>query len=473
MSLTALAVFIVYVLGLVLAFSYEPIFALYSYLWIFYNDPTTSWWGRDLPEFRYSLVAALGALIAAVRLSHRQTIPWASLGVSRLLIAFTAWIWLEMFWAINPSVHMDGVVLCTKYLILSYVIYQLTPTARYIELFLWAHLGGCFLFGMKALFTDVEGRLETVGGPGVDDANLLAAHMVTGLVIAGVFFVGQRGIRRWLAFGALPFILNAIILTQSRGGFVALVAAGASAWYLSPKVNRRAVLIAGVLAAGLIGMLGNDAFWERVQTIAGDKSNTSEETRVQILGPQLQMFKDHPFGAGYRGNAILSPRYMPVELLSSSGVRSAHNTFMAALVDQGFPGAIMLVSLYVWAFLKIRALRALDEKGLPHELGLFRAAIGAALTGCFAAGMFLNMLTSEVQIWLLFILASLTSLAQKTLAEAAGGSTNETAVEQPHKRKNQPLALPRPFPVGPQRPRLPTSGLPRPLRPRPKTDAKP
>jgi O-antigen ligase len=444
MSTTAIVVFVVWLLGLVLSFSYEPIFALLSYLWIFYNDPTTSWWGRDLPDLRYSLFAAVVALLAAARLPAQPGMSWFNSGASKLLALFAIWIWLQLFWAINVPIHMDGVVLCTKYLILSYVVFRLTGTEKNLELFLWAHVGGCFLLGLRAHSMNVGGRLETVGAPGVDDSNLLAAHLVTGLVIAGFLFIGTRGWRKWLAFLALPYILNAIVLTQSRGGFLALIAAGLSAWYLAPKAHKRFVAVAGVLGVVLLMMLSNQGFWERVSTIAGPENETKNETRVQILGPQFRMFLDYPLGTGYRGNVLLSPKYMPPELLSNSGVRAAHNTFVAALVDEGVPGALILIGLYGWGFLTLYRLRKLDRRGLPARLGIYRAGIGGALSGCFVAGLFLNMLTTEVQIWLLSLLYSLTGLCQTALAKEAGASAPgaNPRAGQARSRRLPPPALP-------------------------------
>jgi len=454
MSITALAVFVVWLLGVVLAFVYEPVFALFSYLWIFYNDPQTGWWGSDLPPLRYSLFAAVAALIAARRLPVRADAKWASSGASKLLVAFTLWMWLQSFWAIDVSTHLEGAILCTKYLILSYVVYRLTGTEKTLNLFLMAHVAGCFLFGWRAYSMIVAGRLETVGGPGVDDSNLLAAHLVTGLTVAGFIFIGSRGYRRWLAFATLPFILNAIVLTQSRGGFLALVGAGLSGWYLAPKVYRRVVTVSGALAVVLLLMLGNEGFWARVSTITDSNRATREETRVQILGPQVRMFLDYPFGAGHRGNALLSSKYMPPELLSNVGIRSAHNTFIAALVDEGLPGAILLIGIYGWSFFTLRRLKRMDRLGLPPHLGLYRGAIGAALTGCFVGGLFLNMLTSEVQIWLISVLYSLVVLCEDAMKERSPVSSDASSREPA-------MPLPRnPRPTGrlPARARRPETG---------------
>jgi O-antigen ligase len=417
MSITAAVVLGVYFGGLLLGL-YRPIFALFSYLWIFYNDPSTNWWGPQVPDLRYSLIAAAVALI--VTWWHKDSsVSWWSHGASKIIFAYALWMWIQTPWALDSGIHFDGAILFTKYAVLSYVIYKAAPDERGIEWFLWAHIAGCFIFGWLAFNAEVVTRLETIGGPGVDDSNLLAAHMVTGLVAAGFLFIKTAGWRRWIAFGTLPFIMNTIVLTQSRGGFLALVAGGLAAWYLSPKQYRRFVTIAGVLGVVLLFVLSNDLFWERISTVLHHEEDASAESRLRILGPQLQMFFDHPFGVGHRGNELLSPQYMPSELLASlTGRRSAHNTFMAALVDQGFLGGLLLAGMYVWGFFAFWRMKGLDKKGLPVSLGILRAAIGAGLASMIVSGLFLNLLKTEVQIWLISLTASLVVLCNRAMVTA-------------------------------------------------------
>jgi O-antigen ligase len=423
-SLTAIVVILVYVLGLGLAFFYRPIFGLLSYLWIFYNDPATHWWGAQLPDVRYSLIAAFVALMAALLRTPRPAQPWIGSPAAKIFVMYAVWTWIQTLWAVGGDIHVEGAILFSKYLVLSYVLYRLLYDERNMELFMWAHVVGCFLFGWEGYTSGVSGRLETVGGPGVDDANLLAAHMITGLVVAGFMFVGFSGIRRWAALALIPFILNGIVLTQSRGGFVALIAAGIAAWYFSARQYRKMVSLAAALAVGLLLLLGDQAFWERIQTIA-DRDQRSEETRLQIIGPQFQMFLDHPLGAGHRGAELLSPQYLdPEQLDGQVGRRAAHNTFMAALVDQGWPGALMLISLYVWGLSTLRELRKLESKGMSSSLALYIGALGGALGSLLFSGLFLNLLKTEVQVWLATFLMAMVaqariSSARSQTAEAA------------------------------------------------------
>jgi hypothetical protein len=413
MSMSALGVFAVFFACLGLAFAYRPIFGLFAYLWIFYNDPQTHWWGPELPDLRYSLTAAAVATVAAVaRAGHMEA--WTSSGAVKLLLVFIVWCWIQTLWAVDVPVHLDGAILFTKYVVLSYVIWRICSDEENIELFLWAHVLGCAIFGWEGFSSTVSGRLETVGGPGVDDSNLLAAHMVTGLAIAGFLFIGSSGYKRWLLLAVIPFIMNGIILTQSRGGFLALCAAAVAAVYLAPRGKRSLIIGASVLGGVLFLMLVNDAFWERVETI--QTADAQQEGRIRMLAPQFQMFLDYPLGAGHRGNAILSPKYFDAsELNVNTGTRAAHNTIMAALVDHGVPGAIILLGLYAWGAVVVTRLQRLEKRGaLSPKLTMYRAAIGTALFSLIVSGLFLNLLKTEVQIWLLTLLASVDAIAQRS-----------------------------------------------------------
>ena len=63
-------------------------------------------------------------------------------------------------------------------------------------------------------------------------------------------------------------------------------------------------------------------------------------------------------------------------------------------------------------------LKRLDAQGLPPLLGIYRAAFGTALVSCFVSGLFLNLLKTEVQIWIVALLASLITLSQSAVDDA-------------------------------------------------------
>ncbi len=442
MSLTALAFLGIYGGGLILALTYHPLFGLVAYMWSFYQNPATAWWGPEVPDLRWSLIAAVVTLIATLMgqarahvagtpearraLTNDEPAPWHANGAARLLIVYVAWMWLQTLWALRGDYHLEGCILYTKYLVLFYILYRLIADRQSLELFSWAHVAGCFIWGWIAFGTEIHGRMELVLGPGVDDSNAVGAHLTTGLAFAGLLFLGLRDKRRWLAFAAIPFILNGVILTASRSALVAMLAGGAAAAVLAPRAHRRQLSVYAGLGVVLLLLLAqNEIFWERAGTIGEtdeEQMDKSAASRVEMVKSQWRMALDYPLGTGHRGNEVLSPRYIPEEFLTAGGSRSAHNTLMAVLVDQGFPGALMFVALHLWVAVRLYRMKGLDRMGLPPSLGIYRAAAGAALAACFASGLFVNLIKLEVALWMLALLAIVDNLGR--VAVAASG-TNE------------------------------------------------
>ena len=440
MSNTALVFVVVYVVGLALAFK-NPIWGLTTYMWAFYDNPNSQWWNRQLPDLRWSLIAAAVTFIAFVIHSSRQEAPGTraqphgatsasappSLGPGFWLLALMAvWMWVQSAWAINLDTHLEGCMLFTKYLMLYFVIVRLIRTEAYLELLSWVHVAGCFLWGWILYTSNLSFRAELGLGPGVEDSNTLGFHLVTGLAFGGFMLLGLKDKRRLLLLGMLPFIMNGIILTSSRGAVVAMAAAGVSALIFAPRARRLTVWAGAALGIVLfLRLAGSDLFWQRMNTIqvTGDETEmeASAYSRFEIASANWQMFLDHPFGAGYRGNVALSPRYLDEKWLTE-GRRAAHNTFLAVLVDMGAPGFLVLLTLLGWSLARLVALKRLDKKGLSTALGTYRGAIAAGLVAYIVAGQFGNFVTAEVSIWLLAMTAALDSLAAAAVLPLAVSS---------------------------------------------------
>jgi hypothetical protein len=348
---------------------------------------------------------------------------WHSWGFL-LLVAFAGWMWLQSMWAVDRDVHGVGAMAFTKFGILYAIMFMILRSPASLEFFAFAHAAGCTLWGWTAASKEVSGRYEAFLGPGVDDSNMVGIHMITGLAMAGFLFLITKGKKRWIAFAMVPLILNTIILTASRSAQLGLVVAGIAGLILAPKQKRLAVGLCGALGLVLLLMLAqNDVFWDRAATIqesVGDERGmeSSAASRWVIADANLRMAMDYPLGAGYRGNETLSAYYIAPEFLTAeTSTRSAHNTFLAILVDQGIPGAIIFVVLVLWGGARLTALLLMDRHGLPPELGGYRAMIGAGLAALLVSGQFVNALRLEVAIWLIAMLAALDGLCQQWRAQ--------------------------------------------------------
>lgn len=430
MSLTGLAFAAAFFGAMGLALFRNPLWGLYAYVAVFYLHPPSRWWGEALPDLRWALFAAAVTFLATLRVPRDPTRgSWISTTPAKLLLTYTILLWIQNLWALDADDQMIISVLFTKYIVLFYLIYRLIDTPQKALMFLLTHVAGCAYLGWLAFNARVSGRLEGVGGPGIDEANALAMQMGTGVAIAAMLMLGARGWMRWACFAAMPFLLNTMVLAGSRGAFVALLAAGLMLWYLTPAKHKRMFYAFGSLGVVLFFMLANQLFLGRVETITAVTQEDAEvdrsaESRVVLAKAQLQMAKSYPFGTGHRGTAVLSPKYLDPFYLSRTevngkqvvGQRSSHNTFLTALVEQGLLGAFLYLAMWLWVIRTLIKLKAAFKADEDPERLVITAAIGGALIMVFVAGQFVDYLKAEIQVWCMILLACMDSFVLRPAA---------------------------------------------------------
>ncbi len=439
MSATSLVFLLAFSAGIGLCFLRSPVWGLYTYIAVFYLHPPSRWWGAFLPDLRWSLLAAAATLTCLLfhKVEARRGTFFAH-GLAWIFLIYVIWMWVQTPFVVSHA-HMTGVVLFTKYFVLLYIIYQVVNTPDRVRDFLLAHVAGCFYLGWLVFTAEGGGRLEGVGGPGIDDANTMSMHLGTGVMVAATLLMTERGWRFWLPLAALPFMVNGIIQGSSRGALLGLVAGGLCLFWLKPPEYRKQFIVFGALGALVFAYLANDFFLARMSTLEAVTSENqsaldfSAASRVVIMQAEWRMFLDHPFGAGHAGTAALSPDYLGAEYLSvdlstpdARPARSSHNTFMSVLVDQGVPGAFLLAALVVWVWRTVGF--TTRRSGQDARQWGHGAAIAAALAVAVVAGQFAPYLKAEVQIWLLAVLAS---LRQITIEQKAAAPVREPTVAAP------------------------------------------
>lgn len=410
MSLSALAFLVLFFGGLAFALVRGPIWGLFVYVGVFYVHPPSRWWGDELPEWRWSFYAAIIVMISTFihKLHQAKQDPWYRNTPAKLLVAYAIWMWIQFFWAINYDDHLEGTILFTKYVILFYLIYTIIDSEEKLKLFALAHVVGCCYLGWHA-FDAGGGRLDGVGGPGIDESNRLGTHLGTGIMYAAMFILAAEQRIRIITILLVPLILNGIILTLSRGAFLGMLGGGGVLYRLKPKAKSKQFKMYAMLGVVLFMLLAHQQFWDRLNTLTTEEEqmDSSAGSRLIFLKAEWEMIKDYPFGKGHRSFKHLSPIYLAPavyenpRMKSIQGNRSSHSLYMAIFGEQGIPGLIIYICLFVWVWKTLSRLRKLDDQGLPSHLAMYRAAFGAALAVVAFAGFFSNYFRAEVQIWAL------------------------------------------------------------------------
>jgi O-Antigen ligase len=403
-----------------LAFFRHAIFGLLLYVGVYFLSPQARWWGDNLPTNSWSLISSivlLGAVL--VRRPAPQNLPLLSHKFVWGLIAYVVWLGIQTLWALDREVHVELLVLFTKYLVLIALMYACIDSERHLRWFFWVNVVGGAYVGWMVYTTYAGGRFEGTGVPGAKDTNSAALLFATVTLASAALFLGGRLGTRVGLLGIIPFIVNALVATVSRSGFLALGVGGVLFNLFTPTRYRRLVRLLSVLALLLFVLLTNPLYWSRIETIkyAGEEVQGIDTAHARLVTIQAQwkMFRLYPLGCGHRCTAVLSPQYLDDKYLTGTGPirqRASHNVFMTMLVEQGIPGAIFYILLLFWGLKQVFLLarRLAGQEGFLAQV--FPATVG--ILGAITVGdLFVDFLKFETRLWYITVLMLLLSMSSE------------------------------------------------------------
>jgi O-antigen ligase len=439
MGITTVIFVIAYLTGCLMALTRHPIFGLVTYVAVFYLHPPSRWWGASLPDPGWALLAAAVTAFAVLTRKHKIPLgPLFSQGAVKGLIFFLLWLCVQAVWALDATMHTEMIVLFFKYIVLVALMYVCIDSEKHLRYFLWAHVLGCFFLGWIAFTTYSGGRFEGFGGPGIGDANTGGFQIVTGILIGAALFLAGDKKARIALIALMPIIVNGLITTISRSGFLAAFVGGLVFNFFAAQQTRKLVRVLSILGVVLFLGLANDVYWKRIESLkqAGEQVEGVDTgtSRLVIMNAQFEMFKAHPMGCGHRCTATLSSQYMEDQYLTGPPgrrSRSSHNTFLSLLVEQGLPGAIMYVIFALWAVKKVFSVARICKRA-GGELATFFPAVAAGLLITFIGDLFVDYLKLEVRIWFIALLLILERMARTQEAAAKAAAPN--SAEQPLRR---------------------------------------
>ena len=155
---------------------------------------------------------------------------------------------------------------------------------------------------------------------------------------------GKRWPVRLLALGYFPLGLGAVLLTASRGGFIAVIVALCGCCFLLIREQRRVVL-GGLFALPMVGVV----LWfvaphetlERISTIAEQLRSGNLNERLNIWAAGWRAFVQAPFVGHGAGCFVSAAGLAPMD--------TAHNTALSILVEGGICAFILSFGILVWS----------------------------------------------------------------------------------------------------------------------------
>ncbi len=226
-------------------------------------------------------------------------------------------------------------------------------------------------------------RFANPFGSFVNRHNFAAYIEMTMCLPLGMLFASAvKRDKRLLYITATSLMGIALLLSGSRGGFVALLA-GVMLMVLltTEKGSRRslalrvgaAILLVVAVVGGAIFVGGESSLTRFAETAVSADISTN---RMHIWGVTLKVIAGHlPFGAGF---GAFGAAYTPFDNLSGlERVEQAHNDYLQVLADGGIVGLLIGLAFLYWFF---RTSLRNAKTSNTYRRGV---AIGA-FAGCFA-----------------------------------------------------------------------------------------
>jgi O-antigen ligase len=313
------------------------------------------------------LLAAIPAVLQAGRVRTPGPVQW-------MVLAFYLWFCCSYFWTIEPVATLVMMRAYFQVMMVVWLVWEFAESPRDLRSLLRAYVAGSWVLAALTLsnFASPEAiaagqiRFAAYG----QDPNDVARFLDLGFPLAALLLNSEsRWPGRLLALGYLPLGLVAVVLTASRGGFLAAVVALAGCGILLSRSHPRTVL-AGIfalpaLAAVLWFKIPHETF-ERLATIPEQLTHGGLNQRLSIWAAGWHAFVQAPLLGTGAGSFVSAAGLSPID--------TAHNTVLAILFSGGLCALFLAVAILV-----LTARSTLQTRG-PLQLALGTALLVWAVT---------------------------------------------------------------------------------------------
>lgn len=382
----------------------RPFIALGMWPWTALFFPN-GWVYGIAGSIRYNLLIAGITIVGYLAQKNK---PKSQLGIMGLLVLlFFVWTTIGTAFTIGrPDVAWEYWNRFLKVVLLFLFVTLIVEKKLHIDVILWGIVLSVGFYGnveaLKFILSGGGHMIAGMTGHVLGDRNELALAFVMTLPIC-MYLLGEYGHRsRFIQLGligTMALLVFAVIGTQSRGGFIALMTLGG---YLFLKSERKGLL--SVVIVVLVAVLANfvsDDWTSRIDTIETADQDESFMGRVVAWKLSFIMAMDHPFfGGGFKAlenYAVWSrlaadffsyPWFYTGDALPPTFARAAHSVYFQVLGDHGFVGLAIYVTILCMAWAKAgRAARTVRRAGGPAwlatvstmiQLSIFAFALGGA-----------------------------------------------------------------------------------------------
>jgi len=434
---------------LVYAMFKRPFIALGMWPWTALFFPN-GWVYGIAGSIRYNLLIAGITIIGYLVMKNKPKVTFGLLGV--LVLAFFFWTTISTMITIGrPEVAWVFWNRFSKVITLFVFVVLIVEKKLHLDVLLWGVALSVGFYGtleaLKFVASGGNHMISGMDGHVLGDRNELAVAFVMTLPIC-VYLLGEYGKRARILqlglVGVMCMLVFAVVGTQSRGGFIALLTL---AGYLFMKSDRKILL--SVLTVILVAVLANfvsSDYTSRMDTIETATSDASFMGRVVVWKLSFILAMQNPFfGGGFKAIenfAVASEMareffsyswFYTGDALPVGFARAAHSIYFQVLGDQGFGGLVLYLGCLYFSWSKAgKAARTIRRAGGARwlatvatsiQLSIFAFAVGGAALSFAYFDLIFTLFGLVIVLETRLVPAELKRLATAKSAAAAATAT--------------------------------------------------
>ena len=311
-----------------------------------------------------------------------------------LVLAFYLYFACSYFWTVDALATVEKMRAYFQVMMIVWISWEVANLPRRLNGLLLAFVSGCWVLAILTLLNytsasavsaeQLASQVRFVAEG--QDPNDVARFLDLGFPLAVLAFaIEKRWPVRLLAIGYVPAGLTAVLLTASRGGFSAALAAlmGSAVLLVVWRPRAAALVFVGLaVTAGALWLFVPAESLDRLGTIPEQVGAGDLNARLNIWVAGWHAFTQSPWWGYGAGSFTTAAGLAPGD--------TAHNTVMAVLVTGGLAGAAIFSAILVCVGVTVARMS-----------GLLRIAFGTVLVVWFITSM-VGSVEENRTTWLLF-----------------------------------------------------------------------
>jgi putative inorganic carbon (HCO3(-)) transporter len=373
------------------------------------------------------LMTVAGVMLTKGRASHEDVFNDF---MTRVMIGFVAMITLSVLFAEVTWYAFNVFTMVFGYILMFWVIAKETTDLSRIKGVFTVLIGVHVTLALMTpqMFTS-GGRTYLASGTFLGDGNdfALSVNLVIPFCLF-LLFEAKKFLMKLFYAATLLFLVLCVVLTQSRGGTIALAVVGLYYWLKSDRKVLTA--LCATAACVLVFAVAPPSYFERMNSISNYEEDNSAQGRLTAWGAGFRMALSNPLlGVGV-GN--FPPSFNRYAGKAGGRWMTAHSIYFLIMGELGFVGLLILLWFLIGNIYANRRLaselraRAPDQPTMPRLL----ASLSAAMLAYAVAGAFLSAAYYPHMFVLGGLLVAGRRIARLETAAAGGSSAGAPAAPQ-------------------------------------------